>query len=348
MAGRLGLHVLTGIVALAGLAACDQVQSRFDKFSKLSKDVAQQVDGDVLGQAPADPLTAAPLDKRALAGRIQPAVVIQPMTLDEMLSTQSFYAVGSVIAQPKEDLTEAVVDSVDLAAADNPATATAPIAPPAAAAPDAAAPDSTAPDAAAPNSAATATPDASTIAPGAGMPQRALRALRPGAPVPHDIIRAPSAPEMRQQAEIAPRALERNIARSGLRISPEGLQAARQDAASMRKADSQTAQHIGDQWQRRVRDPSAPMPRALAIRTRLNPERALAARTRAFNKLAELGLSGAVAPEEGGQMRIVIGVDPTKFNGKIDPTKIEAMRARFARHKEKPSEECAGNPTKAK
>jgi serine protease len=344
MAGRLGLHKLafhglTALVALGGLAACDQVQSRIDKFSKLTKDVEQQVSGDVLGQAPADTLSSAPLAAKALAGTLQPPVPIQPMTLDEMLSTQSFYAVGSVIAKPKEDLTEPVVDGVDLAAADDPAAATQPAAPPAPAA--AVAPD-----------AAPATAPPAPTEPGApaaaGASRRPTLALRPGAPVPADIIRAPSAPEMRRQAEIAPRALERSIARSGFRLSPEALQAARAEAASMRNADSQTAQHIGDQWQRRVRDPSSPAPRALAIRTRLNPERAIAARTRAFDKLAEMGLSGAVSPEEGGQMRIVIGVDPTKFNGKIDPTKIEAMRARFARHKEKPSQECAGNPTKAK
>jgi serine protease len=336
MAGRLGLNVLAGAIALAGLAACDQVQSRLDKFSKLSKDVEAQVSGDLLGQPPADPMTSAPLEKRALAGRLQPPVVIQPMTLDEMLSTQSFYAVGSVIAKPKEDLTEPVVDSVDLAAAVDPAAAAAPVAPPAAASAPAA------------DTAQAAASSSSDQAPAGGAAQRPALALRPGAPVPRELIQAPTAPEMRQQAEIAPRALERTIARSGLRVSPEALEAARQEAANMRKADTQTAQHIGDQWQRRVRDPSAPAPRALAIRTRLNPDRAIAARTRAFNKLAEMGLSGAVSPEEGGQMRIVIGVEPTKFNGRIDPTRIEAMRARFARHKDKPSEECAGNPTKAK
>jgi serine protease len=348
MSGRLGLHLLTGTVALATLAACDQVQSRLDKFSKLSKDVEAQISGDVLGQSAPDPLTAAPLDKRALAGRLQAPVPIQPMTLDEMLSTQSFYAVGSVIAKPKEDLTEPVVDSVDLAAADNPATATAPgaaLAPTAAPAPDAAG-AAAAPDQAAGAEASAAAAPAAEADPGA--PKRRLLALRPGVAAPHEIVQPPSAPEMRRQAEIAPRALERTIARSGVRLSPEALEAARAEAADMRKVDSQTAQHVGDQWTRRVHDRSAPMPRALAIRTRLNPDRALAAKTRAFNKLAEMGLSGAVAPEEGGQMRIVIGVDPTRFNGKIDPTKIDSMRARFARHKEKPSQECPGNPTKAK
>ncbi len=356
MADRLGfhklaLHGLTGLIALAGLAACDQVQSRLDKFSKLSKDVEQQVSGDVLGQTPVDLLNAAPLEARALAGTLQKPVAVQPMTLDEMLSTQSFYAVGSVIAKPKEDLTEPVVDSVELAATDNSTAATQPDTqalatanpPPSPAAPGAAAPAPATPGA--PAGAIGGAP-APTAAPALAL--RPMLAIRPGAPIPKDIIRAPSAPEMRQQAEISPRVLERSIARSGMRLSQEALQSARADAASVSKADSQTAQHIGDQLQRRARDARMPTPRALSIRTRLNVDRAVAAKTRAINKLAELGLSGAVSPEEGGQMRIVIGVDPTKFPDKLDPTKIDSLRARFARHKDKPSQECAGNPSKAK
>lgn len=333
----LALHGLAIAAALAGLTACDQVRTRIDKFTKLSQEAAKQIDGDLLGQAPADPLAAAPLEAKALAGTLQPPVQVQPMTLEEMLSTQSFYAVGSVIAKPKEDLTVPVVDSVDIASADAAAAAVATDVA------DAAPADAPPAAAAAPTEPLTAAP-----APTAAPPPRATLAIRPGAPIPQEVVRAPTAPEMRRQAEIAPRALERSLARAGVALTPEALQAARTNADNIRKADSQTAQHIGDQVQRRANDHAAPMPRALAIRTRLDVDRAVVARSRAFEKLQELGLSGAVSPEAGGQMRIVIGIDPTKFNGKVDPTKIDSMRARFARQKDKPGQECAGNPSRAR
>src|SRR5579871_6731804 len=113
--------------ALAALAACDQVQSRMDKLSKLADDVMKQVGGEALGQPQANSMASVPLDARALSGKRQPAAAIPVKSLQEELATESFFAVGSVIAKPKDDLTEPVVnDNIDLSAADNPATASAP------------------------------------------------------------------------------------------------------------------------------------------------------------------------------------------------------------------------------
>ncbi|MBI1361334.1 MAG: S8 family serine peptidase [Alphaproteobacteria bacterium] len=115
-----------------------------------------------------------------------------------------------------------------------------------------------------------------------------------------------------------------------------------------RSVDNQTAQRVGDELARRDHEAGWRGRRAMAVRTRLNVDRALNARERAYKKLEDMGLSGVVSPEESGAMRIVIGVDPTKFNGQVDPTKSSTMRAHFARDKGKPSEECAGNPSKEK
>ena len=54
---------------------------------------------------------------------MQAPVELTPVSLDEMLQTQSFFAVGSVIAMPKVQINEPVVEpeTFDLAAAD-PAT----------------------------------------------------------------------------------------------------------------------------------------------------------------------------------------------------------------------------------
>ncbi len=295
-------------------------------------------------------LAAMPIEARALAGTLQTPAPVQPQTLDEMLSTHGYFAVGSVIAQPKEDLTEPVVDEVDVAsvdaAASAPDDASAPDTAPATAAPDAqAAPQADAAPSQAPAGAepfAAPAPDALKAAPRATAPLTTL-AVRPNA-----ILRETTTPELRQQAQAAPRVLSRSLARSGLRVTDETLKAGRADAQMARNADNQSAQRVGDELARRDHEAGWRGRRAMAVRTRLNVDRAINASQRAYKKLEDLGLSGVVSPEESGAMRIVIGVDPTKFNGQVDPTKSGSMRAHFARDKGKKSDECAGNPSKEK
>lgn len=112
------------------------------------------------------------------------------------------------------------------------------------------------------------------------------------------------------------------------------------------KVESGNAQQLGDELARKAQDKAEPFARELAVRSKLNVETALSARERAYSRLEEMGLSGVVVPEEGGQMKIFIGADPTKFNPQADLTKSEALRQRFARLKEKRQDECSGNPTR--
>ena len=105
------------------------------------------------------------------------------------------------------------------------------------------------------------------------------------------------------------------------------------------QADSRTAQALGDEVSRKAADAAAPMPKALPCAPTLNVEVALTAREQGLHRSSrQLGLSGVVSPEEGGQMRITIGVKPTQLGVMIDPTKIEAMRALFAQAKADPQE----------
>src|SRR6185436_4591688 len=103
---------------LTALGACDAVQDRANKFGKLTDDVLKQINGEE-PTAP-DPLTTASLEARALFGVMQAPVEIKPASLDELLQTQSYFAVGSVIAMPKAEMVEPVVEpeTFDLAAAD--------------------------------------------------------------------------------------------------------------------------------------------------------------------------------------------------------------------------------------
>ena len=64
---------------LAGVAACDQVNSRLDQFGKLTGDVLNQVNGGE--EAAADPLLSAPLEARALFGVQQAPVELTPVSL---------------------------------------------------------------------------------------------------------------------------------------------------------------------------------------------------------------------------------------------------------------------------
>ena len=344
MTRKLGLNLLAVGVALTALASCDQVQSRIDKLSKLSADVAKQVGGDVLGND-LGALAAMPVEARALAGTLQTPVPVQPQTLDEMLSTHGYFAVGSVIAQPKEDLTEAVVDEVDVAsvdaAASAPDDASAPDMAPATAAPDLqAAPQADAAPSQAPAGAepfSPPAPDALKAAPRATAPLTTL-AVRPNA-----ILRETTSPELRQQAQAAPRVLSRSLARSGLRVTDETLKAGREDAQMARNADNQSAQRVGDELARHDHETGWRGRRAMAVRTRLNVDRAINARQRAYKKLEDMGLSGVVSPEESGAMRIVIGVDADEVQR---PGRSDQVRARCAPHfaRDKAQEEPTSAP----
>jgi serine protease len=337
MAGRKSLQTLFLGAAFLALAGCDAVQSRIDQLGRLVEASLGQVNGDVLGQPAADPLTTAPLEARALAGVREEPIEIAAVSLEEMLQTESFFAVGSVIAKPREEMVEPVVeaDTFDLAAAAEPASAA--------------------------DMAATAAPETAPEAAPAEAEPPAPALVEPGVPAPapvpppttalrrSDILKAPSAEQMRETAEqIAPRALERAARVSGVRVTEDTLRSAREVAEQAIAPDSQSAQRIGDEIVRKEKDAAAPVPKALAVRSKLNVDRAINARDKAYSKLEELGLSGVVSPEEGGQMRIIIGVEPTRFKKDIDPTKVAAMRDRFAQKKKRRDDECSGNPTRAK
>jgi serine protease len=345
MTTKLGVRLLVAATALVALGACDAVKDRMDKLGQLADAAMKQVNGDVLGQPVVDPLTAAPLEARAVYGTREEPVQLADVTLDELLQTQSFYAVGSVIAKPKEELSEPVVEpeSFDLAAAEpDPETAAPPEAAPGAAAPQ---PLVSAGDLAASADAPAGPPveesAAAAPAPNAELSVRPLPGLTP-------LSRAPSASVMREQAQVAPRALEMAVKESGVRVTRDSLRAARAQAEKSITANTETAQSIGDELMRKADDAGAPMPKALAVRSKLKVEAALTARQKAYNKIEELGLSGIVTPEEGGQMRIMIGVSPTKLGDKFDPSKVESMRSAFARKKMRRADECAGNPTRAR
>jgi serine protease len=143
---------------------------------------------------------------------------------------------------------------------------------------------------------------------------------------------------------MAPRVLERDIKESGVRVDREALRAARQTAEQSIKADTESAQIIGDEVARKAADAEAPVPKALAVRSKLNVDRALVARERAYSKLEQLGLSGVVTPEEGGQMRITIAVKPTQGRLDKDLTAVPTMRDLFA--PARPAEQtCEGDPS---
>ncbi|MDZ4762575.1 MAG: S8 family serine peptidase, partial [Alphaproteobacteria bacterium] len=276
---------------------------------------------------------------RALSGARQEPIEVAAVSLEELLQTESFFAVGSIIAKPRVETAEPAVEpeTFDVAAASAPASASEVEeatgidtgAPGIAQAADPVAPQPEIIDSPAP-------PPAVALDDGSGSAARRL-----------EIIDAPSAVELRRKDLIAPRALEKAVRQSGVRVTEQTLQKARQSAEDHWGATNQNAQRIGDEISRSTRDAVAPVPKALAVRNKINVDAALGARERAYSRLEAMGLSGVVSPEEGGQMRIVIGVRPTRFGDVIDPTRIESMRALFAEKKDRPEQECAGDPTQA-
>jgi serine protease len=170
--------------------------------------------------------------------------------------------------------------------------------------------------------------------------------LKPGFIRPRGEIKLPSTSELRRQAQVAaPEALKEAVRDMGVQLDAEALRRARQSAQETMKANSLTAQSIGDAVSRKVTDATAPLPKPLQVRARLAVDQAVVARDKAGQTLERLGLSGIVTPGEGGQMRITIGVNPTQLRaGAVDLDKIESMRALFAPQKRDDSQECAGAP----
>ncbi len=348
MAARPMMRALVLGVALAALAGCDRVE----QLGQLTSDVLNQITGG--GQteeaaAPVDPLTSVPVEARAVFGVMQAPVELAPVSLEEMLQTQSFFAVGSVIAMPKEQIVEPVLEpeTFDMAAAQ----------PDAVAAPDAAvlntddAPKAESTEVAAGAPIVEAAPPPPAAAPEANRitADGAPRIVKPGAgikataPMPRPQV---SPNILRQQAQVAaPKALQEAVRDSGVELKAETLRSARVSAEQAMKATSRTAQSIGDQISRKAQDTAAPVPKPLQVRSRLDVDKAVQVRDKAGRQLEALGLSGIVTPSEGGQMRITIGVNPTQFReGKVDLSKVNQMRALFAEKKSTPAAECAGTP----
>ncbi|MFT3722624.1 MAG: S8 family peptidase [Hyphomonadaceae bacterium] len=358
MAAKRRLQWLALVGALSLAAGCD----RLDQLGQLTSDVIAQVTGGGSNEpaAPAaDPLQSAPVEARALFGAMQAPIDLPPVTeqdLQDMLQTQSFFAVGSVIAMPKTQILEPVVEpeTFDLAAASQPAPAPAPD--------DAKSSVANTNDVPLPESAAVAAgapvieaaPPPPTAAPEASRStaEGAPRIMKPGARITATapMVKAPPALELRQQAQVAaPKALQDAVRDSGVKIDRQKLIEARKAAEQAIMATNQTAQKIGDQIVQKATDTVAPIPKPLQVRSRLDLEKAGEVRDKLGKQIEQMGLSGIVSAGEGGQMRITIGVNPTQFRqGKLDMTKVGKMRALFAQKKEDPAQECAGAPDVAK
>ena len=110
--------------ALAGLGACDRVGA----LGQLAGDALGQITGGGSSTGPGLPseedlLAAASLDDRAVFGPMSAAMELTPLSLDEMLQTQSFFAIGSVIAMPKAQMVEPVLEPETFALTDDSAAA---------------------------------------------------------------------------------------------------------------------------------------------------------------------------------------------------------------------------------
>ena len=330
--------------ALLSSAGCD----RLNEVGKLAGDALDQItgggqeqDAPVLVVSDEQILAAASVDDRALFAPMQAPIELTPINVDELLQTQRFYAVGSIIAMPKMQISEPVLEPESFALT---TTTAAPSEATALNTDDTAVPESfevpAGPPVVAPAPAAPAPEANRTTKDGAPA------ILKPGINLPRAQIKLPSAGELRQQAQVAaPKALKEAMRDSGVQMKPELLREARKSADAAMKATSITAQDIGDSISRKASDITAPIPKPLQVRSRLDVDSAIAVRDKAGLQLEKLGLSGIVTPGEGGQMRITIGVNPTQFReGRLDLQKVETMRALFAPQKRRGQEECAGVP----
>ena len=107
------LAITGGAMALVTmLASCEKVEERKQNFEQLANDVQDQLSHDVLGEPTDDEiLQAASLEARALAGVKTEAAVLEDRTLDEVLRTESYFAVGSVIAKPRVNVSAIITSS---------------------------------------------------------------------------------------------------------------------------------------------------------------------------------------------------------------------------------------------
>lgn len=343
----LGVALASAVAALGG---CDRVGA----LGELAGNALSQLTGgqSAAPQGPAPPsdqdlLAAASLDDRALFGAMSAPVDLQPLSLDEMLQTQSFFAVGSVIAMPKAQMVEPVLEPETFSlTADGTASAAAGDTGDNAAmnSDTAPAPESAELPAGPPVVMAPA-PDTSRMATADGAP--AIR--KPGAVLPRPQVKLPPKDALRQQAQIAaPKALQDAVRDSGAKLDPEALRSARVSADQAVRATTANAQTIGDAIARKVANADAPIPKALQVRSRLDVDVAVQLREKAGAQLEALGLSGIVTPGEGGQMRITLGVNPTQLRqGKLSIDKVDAMRAIFAPEKSSSTQECATMPDMA-
>lgn len=330
---------------LAATAGCDRIneaaQAAGQAWSQMTGGGAP--DQGVLVLSDDQILAAASVDDRALFGTMSAPMELTPINVDELLQTQRFFAVGSVIAMPKEQIVEPVLEpeSFDLAAAPADTAASSVLN-----TDDAPLPESLAVEAGPPVAEAPPPPPAAAPAPETSRVTKdgAPSFRKPGVNLPRATIKLPSKGELRQQAEVAaPKALREAVRDKGVEINPEKLREARRSAEDALKSNTQTAQAVGDAVARKAA--TAEIPKALQVRSRLSVDAAVNARDKAGRQLEALGLSGIVTPGEGGQMRITIGVNPTQFQqGKLNLDKIETMRSLFAPQKQSASEECAGAP----
>ena len=330
---------------LAATAGCD----RLNEAGKLASDALSQITGGsqespVLVLTDDQILAAASVDDRALFGPMQAPVQLSPISVDDLLQTQRFYAVGSIIAMPKVEITQPVLEPESFSLIEEPTDASQ--AASALNTNDAPLPESL--EVAAGPPPAVEAPAATAPAPESNRVTKdgAPSILKPGAIAGRAQIKLPSAVELRQQAQVAaPKALKEALRDSGFEMNRESLRTARKAADDTFKANTQTAQALGDAVTRKMADVAAPIPKALQVRARLNVDTAVAARDNAGRQLEKLGLSGIVTPGEGGQMRITIGVNPTQFReGKLDFQKVATMRSLFAPQRRSADEECAGTP----
>ena len=329
--------------ALALTAGCD----RLEEAGKLAGEAFSQITGGAASEEPVLVLTddqilaAASVDERALFGPMQAPIALTAINVDELLQTQRFYAVGSIIAKPRAEISEPVVDAgFNMATAPtNDASVMN--------TDDAPLPESAAAAAGAPlQEAPPPSADGATEASRATTQDGAPAILKPGIVRPRADIKLPPMAELRRQAQVAaPEALKEAVRDMGVELNVEALRKARQSAEETMKANSQTAQAIGDSISRKASAAIDPLPKPLQIRARLAVDQAIVARDKAGLTLERMGLSGIVTPGEGGQMRITIGVNPTQLrDGKLNLDRIASMRALFAPQKRSNAQECAGTP----
>ena len=329
--------------ALAVTAGCD----RLEEAGKLAGEAFGQITGGGADEPPVLVLTdeqilaAAPIDDRALFGPMQAPVALTAINVDELIQTQRFFAVGSVIAKPRTEISEPVLEPDSFNMSTTPSddmsvmnTNDAPL-------PESAAVAEGEPIKEAPPATATGTPESLRVT-----RDGAPAILRPGIARPRAEIKLPSTTELRRQAQVAaPEALKEAVRDMGVQLNADALRKARQSAEQTMRANSQTAQAIGDEIARKAADAAAPLPKPLQVRARLDVEQAVVARDKAGQALERLGLSGIVTPGEGGQMRITIGVNPTQLrDGRINLDQVASMRALFAPTKKSDAQECAGGP----